>query len=201
LLEVRNLQSAQTLHPVDLRLQAGECVAILGPSGSGKSVLLRLIADLDPGSGDVILGGRSRASWSAPQWRSRVTYQAAEAAWWAPRVHQHFPAEALPAAEAMLPRLGLPITIMESEILRLSTGERQRLALVRTLAANPEVALLDEPTASLDQASTVAVETLLQERLARGLAIMLVTHSREQAARLSTRSLEFVDRRVQVAAS
>jgi ABC-type iron transport system FetAB ATPase subunit len=191
LLSIRQLQSQRSdlppAPPVDLDVAAGECVAILGPSGSGKSVLLRLIADLDPGIGSITLDGRARESWPAPEWRARVTYQAAESAWWAPDVLSHFPPSERDELRALLPSLGLSEPVLSTEVSRLSTGERQRLALIRTLCRQPAVALLDEPTASLDQASTLAVEAVLRGRLAAGLAIVMVTHSPEQASRLATR--------------
>jgi len=65
-----------------------------------------------------------------------------------------------------------------------STGERARLALLRALAASPAFLLLDEPTGALDQAATLAVEALLQERMLAGLGVVLVTHDTAQAERL-----------------
>jgi ABC-type iron transport system FetAB ATPase subunit len=187
LLEVDALRSAFG-GPFDLRLARGECVCILGPSGAGKSVLLRLIADLDPGSGDVELDGQGRGHWSGPEWRRRVVYQSAEPAWWGPDAASHFEADVAPRVSEMLPKLGLATVLLDTEIARLSTGERQRLALVRSLAVEPRVLLLDEPSAALDADSTLAMEALLHERLAAGLAILLVTHSREQARRMSHRA-------------
>ena len=78
--------------PYSFDLQAGECITVMGASGAGKSVLLRLIADLDPGSGDVLLNGQSRSQFSAPAWRQQVMYLAAEPAWWSDSVMAHFPA-------------------------------------------------------------------------------------------------------------
>jgi ABC-type phosphate transport system ATPase subunit len=95
--------------------------------------------------------------------------------------------------EELLSALGLSLNLLAVDIARLSTGERQRLALVRSLAAAPSVLLLDEPTASLDRESTCAVEALLRERLAAGVALIMVTHSLDQAERMSRRSLEMVD--------
>src|SRR5947209_5006426 len=92
--------------PVDLRVQAGECVVIQGKSGSGKSVLLRTIADLDPHEGDARLEGSACSAMPAPQWRRRVTYVAAESGWWAERVDQHFASG--DELARWLPRVGLP---------------------------------------------------------------------------------------------
>ncbi|HEY4066079.1 MAG TPA: ATP-binding cassette domain-containing protein [Burkholderiaceae bacterium] len=185
--------------PFELRLEPAECVAIVGRSGSGKSVLLRLIADLDPHEGDVRLDGRARSSWPAPAWRRQVVYQAAEPAWWAATVRAHLPAGSLAQVEALLPALGLEAAQLDAEVTRLSTGERQRMALLRSLACAPRVLLLDEPTAALDQASTLAVEALLAARVQAGLSIAFVTHSREQAERVGQRLLEVREHRIHAA--
>lgn len=180
--------------PFDLALARGECVAIVGKSGSGKSVLLRLIADMDPGTGSVALNGRNRDTWAAPAWRRQVVYQAAEPAWWAPTGAAHFGPGDADFLATMLPRLALAADRLEIDIARLSTGERQRLALVRSLALKPAVLLLDEPSASLDPASTQAMEEVLHGQLAAGTGIVMVTHSREQAARMAGRVFEMADR-------
>ncbi len=182
--------------PFDLSLAAGECVAITGPSGAGKSLLLRMIADLDPNEGTVWLDGRERHLWSPPAWRAQVVYNAAEAGWWAERVAPHFPGAALTAARALAPRLGLDPALLEATVVRLSTGERQRLALLRALSGSPPVLLLDEPTGALDEANSALVEALLAERLAAGTTILMVTHNPAQAARLGRRHLRLADRRL-----
>ncbi|WP_304307749.1 ATP-binding cassette domain-containing protein [Pseudacidovorax intermedius] len=188
-LVVRHLQSPRS-GPHALQLDGGECVAIRGRSGSGKSVLLRLIADLDPPTGGTVeLDGQPREQFSGPQWRRRVIYQSAEPAWWAPTVGDHFDAAQRLRIAQMVEALGLPQTSLDAEVLRLSTGERQRLALLRSLAREPAVLLLDEPTAALDAESTQAYEDLLRRQCGQGLAILWVTHSDEQARRVATRSL------------
>jgi ABC-type iron transport system FetAB ATPase subunit len=87
----------------------------------------------------------------------------------------------------MAVRLGLPVEAMEWEVARLSTGEKQRLALSRAFLTTPKVLLLDEPTSGLDPDATAKVEGLLRERIDSGVAVMLVTHDRDQAARLAAR--------------
>jgi ABC-type iron transport system FetAB ATPase subunit len=192
LLHVQSLMSRYG-GPFNLSVAQGECIAVMGRSGSGKSVLLRLIADMDPHDGDVMLNGRSRNAAPAPQWRRQVIYQAAEPAWWAPTVAAHLRSRELSTLEPLLLQLALDPAMLDADITRLSTGERQRMALVRSLTAEPKVLLLDEPTASLDQASTLAVEDLLRTRIARGLSVIWVTHSSEQASRVAQRIFQVRD--------
>jgi ABC-type iron transport system FetAB ATPase subunit len=173
--------------PFTFTLHAGECVAVQGPSGAGKSVLLRMLADLDPHEGEAALDGRSAASMPAPEWRSQVVYQAAEPAWWEPTAGAHFEEADRGFVDRSLAALGLAPAILDSDIERLSTGERQRLALVRSLARRPAVLLLDEPTTALDPASVGKAEALLRAGLADGMAVLIVTHSAEQAQRLAQR--------------
>jgi ABC-type iron transport system FetAB ATPase subunit len=182
--------------PVSFSLQAGECVALAGPSGAGKTLLLRLLADLDPGSGEVALDGRARAGIAAPDWRRQVALLPAEAAWWTDRVGDHF---ADPPSE--LERLGLPESAMDWAVERASSGERQRLALLRVLANAPRVLLLDEATANLDGDNARRVETLVADYLARrGAAALWVSHDPAQRERIATRTLHLDRGRVAEAA-
>jgi len=168
------LRALHRLHigPVDLRVEAGECVSVMGASGAGKSVLLRMVADLDP-------------AMPAPAWRRQVTYVPAESGWWAETVAEHFAPDAdLPA---LLPTLGLDAALAQAPVVRCSTGERQRLALLRALRPHTRVLLLDEPTSGLDPAARARVEQMLRQRLDAGGTILLVTHDIEQARRLARR--------------
>lgn len=185
-LSARSLRS-RFAGPFAFDLAAGECLAVVGPSGAGKSVLLRMLADLDPHDGDVLLDGTPCGAMPAPEWRRRVVYQPAEPAWWERTAKEHFPAEQLQAVGQMLAQLDMRSELLQTEIGRLSTGERQRLALVRSLAAGPQVLLLDEPTASLDPTSVLAVERMLEGFLAQGMSLVLVTHAHEQAQRMAGR--------------
>ena len=179
------------LSPVDLEVGERECIAISGPSGAGKSIFMRAIADLDPNEGEVSLSGLNRESFPAPHWRRQVVYVPAEAGWWADRVAGHFPDPDF-AAPTMV-RLGLPAKALDWEVAKLSTGEKQRLALTRALLVGPRVLLLDEPTSGLDPETATKVEGLLHERLADGAAIILITHDAAQAKRMASRRLVMED--------
>ncbi len=174
--------------PVSINLARGERLAIMGASGAGKSLLLRLLADFDPGEGRVVLAGEPRETIAAPDWRRRVMLVPAQAGWWAPTVDGHFELSMMDTAVAMAARLLLPPDIMKREVRVLSTGERQRLALIRAWARRPEVLLLDEPTSGLDPAATEAVEAFLVECSGKGIGIVMVTHDAMQARRMAGRT-------------
>jgi putative ABC transport system ATP-binding protein len=190
-LVVKELRS-EFAGPFDLNLGAGVCAAITGPSGSGKSLFLRMIADLDPNQGKVWLNGRERASISAPEWRKQATYVSAESGWWADTVIEHFVLYKRSEVAALAARLGLHVDLLDASIARLSTGEKQRLSLVRALLPSPPVLLLDEPTGPLDEESVAQVEALLQERMATGTSVLLVTHDPNQAERLGSQRYRMV---------
>ena len=186
MLQVRDLRTA-ILKPASFALSMGECVAIRGPSGAGKTLLLRAMADLDPNAGTVILEDRDRSTIPGPEWRRLVGYVPAEPGWWAETVGEHFADRA--AAAVFLKNLGFPDETETWPISRLSTGERLRLALVRALIMRPKVLLLDEPTAALDAASVAAVESLIAAERRSGLAVLWVTHDPSQARRIADRQL------------
>jgi putative ABC transport system ATP-binding protein len=180
---VKKLRSAFA-GPFELDLGKGQCAAITGPSGSGKSLFLRMIADLDPNDGEVWLNGRERASMAAPEWRRQAIYVSAESGWWADTVIEHFPAQRRGDIENLSGRLGVRADLLDAPVAQLSTGEKQRLSLVRALLPHPPVLLLDEPTGPLDEESVTRVEALLQERMLSGTSILLVTHDPKQAERM-----------------
>ncbi|MCF6272884.1 MAG: ABC transporter ATP-binding protein [Rhodobacteraceae bacterium] len=175
--------------PVNLSLADGEVIAITGPSGSGKSVLLRAIADLDPNEGSLRTQSGARADMPAPDWRRKVAYLPAESGWWADGVGEHFKQpEAVDFAS-----LDLPPEAMGWEVTRLSSGERQRLAFLRLLEHQPEVLLLDEPTAPLDTRNTALFEARLKRCIEMGASVILVTHDPDQTRRMANRHFVLED--------
>lgn len=172
--------------PVSLCLHVGEIVTLRGPSGIGKSRLVRAIADLEPASsGTVMLRNTALSVMPAPKWRDRVRYLAAEPGWWAETARAHFREPS--AVQTRLSSLLLAEAVMDRPIAELSTGERQRLALLRGMEGAPAVLLLDEPTSALDPESTQAVQNMLRHFAARGGAILLVTHNAAQAHEIGDR--------------
>lgn len=175
--------------PIDLAIDAGEIVALSGASGSGKSMLLRACADLDPHRGNLFLTEndteREAREFTAPRWRRRVGLLPAESQWWHDIVGDHYNGD---VATPWLETLGFTTETLRWPVARLSTGERQRLSLLRTLSVRPRVLLLDEPTASLDPENVAAVEALIElYRIEEGAAILWVSHDPQQRVRVATR--------------
>ena len=180
---VNDLRTRQ-LRVHHLHIPEHRCLCLQGESGSGKTLLLRAIADLDENQGEVCLQGRPRSDMSADQWRQTVVLVPAESAWWAESVGahaQHWPLD-------LFPPLGFDQEVLNWQVSRLSTGERQRLALLRALALSPQMLLLDEPTANLDEQHTRAVESVILSFLKHhGCAAIWVSHNTEQCQRIGWR--------------
>ncbi|WP_018876597.1 ATP-binding cassette domain-containing protein [Thioalkalivibrio sp. ALE31] len=201
LLDVRQLKTAH-LGPLDLALQPGELVQVTGASGSGKSLLLRALADLDPNTGEVMLNGQPRDAMAPVDWRRRVAYVPAETAWWGERVDEHLPVDfARAAALHLLEQVALPEASLGWEVERLSSGEKQRLGLVRALLNQPRVLLLDEPTANLDLENTKRIERAVRGYLAEeDAAALWVSHDTLQRQRLGGRILTIANGKLEVTA-
>lgn len=181
------------LQPIDLVIGAGECVTISGPSGAGKTLLLRAFADLDVHQGLAFLDAWEQRQLSGPEWRRRVAYLPAESHWWAERVVQHFAHN----GTDLLGRLGFEPECLTWEVSRLSSGERQRLALARQLAQKPEALLLDEPTANLDEHNRWLVEQCVARYCEKHKAATLwISHDAAQRRRVSSRRFRLTDHRL-----
>jgi len=169
--------------PVDIEINAGQCLAVSGASGSGKSLLLRALADLDEHKGDISLDDISMNELDAPEWRKKAALLPAESQWWFDTLGEHFSE----TDEQLIKQLGFPGNVMQWSVSRLSSGEKQRLALLRLLINKPSVILLDEPTANLDKHNTLLFEKIIEDYTKQYSACVIwVSHDAHQLERVSS---------------
>jgi len=141
------------------------------------------MADLDPHHGEVCLGEICAHDVSAPHWRKMLGLLPSESAWWYDTVAEHFTDR-----HFNLQPLHLPVQAMQWDIARLSTGEKQRLAVARLLSVHPKALLLDEPSANLDHHNVAAVEQVIRDyRQSFHCPVLWVSHDGEQIRRLADR--------------
>lgn len=182
--------------PVNLQVQPGEIVCISGASGAGKSLLLRAIADIIPHTGLVQLDAQAATSMPAPQWRKQAGLLPAENQWWHDQISEHF----VQQDNTLLVKLGFAEAAWQWQLARCSTGEKQRLALLRLLCNRPRCLLLDEPTASLDPDNIVRVESVLREYIAmQQTPVIWVSHARDQIQRVAARRFILRDGKLEAA--
>jgi len=184
------------LNGISFEVQTGELLGIVGPSGSGKSSLLRLLNRLDePSTGTVYLDGVDYRQLPPRELRRRTGMVMQRPFLFPGDVATNLrfgPAqrgEAMPEDEiaSLLERVGLA-GFAAQEVSVLSGGEQQRVSLARTLANRPEVLLLDEPTSALDEQSKLGIEELVGALVRDdGLTCVMVTHDRDQARRMCHR--------------
>jgi putative ABC transport system ATP-binding protein len=171
---------------------------ILGPSGSGKSSLLRLINRLDnPNSGRLYLNGRDYIEYNPLELRRKVSLLFQVPFLFPGTVKDNLkyccPLEDRSAAAFHLKRVGLKEEMVDTDVENLSVGEMQRVALARSLTLEPEVLLLDEPTSALDPTATQKIEELIIG-LANdmSLTVIMVSHNPNQALRIGGETLLLV---------
>lgn len=199
LLEARHLVAerdgdsgpCRVLDGVTLSLRRGMLAEVTGPSGAGKTTLLLALARLLPGvTGSLALDGRDAAEIDPAEWRSRVALLPQRPALtrgtvadslllpWSFKIRTHSEHPTQAELRSWLDRVGLAEVSLDRDATRLSVGQAARIALLRAVLVGPEVLLLDEPDASLDDESAAEVQRLSAEFASRGGAVVRVSHLR-----------------------
>lgn len=183
-----------TLEVEQLEVRGGETLCLVGPTGAGKSTLLRLLSLLElPTTGRISFAGDSPASWPLST-RRKIASVAQRPAMLNDTVRHNVEfglrmrgaTDSRPRVERILKLLRIE-SLADQNALSLSGGQVQLVALARALVIEPEVLLLDEPTANLDPAHVALVEAVVEEQRTRtGTTVVWVTHNLYQAKRLGT---------------
>ena len=200
----------RALSEVNLTVGQGEMVVLVGPTGHGKSTLLKLIyREVLPSAGQVIVLGKDVARLPArrvPQLRRRlgIVFQdirllprrtAAENVAFALRVAGLGEAETRQRARELLAQVGMEARA-EAFPSQLSVGEQQKVAIARAMAGRPLLLLADEPTGDLDAASALETAALLEKVNREGATVLMATHNRQVAQRLSGRVISLENGRI-----
>jgi putative ABC transport system ATP-binding protein len=201
----RSIGSLKLVDDISVDVRSGEVLAIVGPSGSGKSSLLRLLNRLDePTSGTVFLQDVDYRQIPPRELRRKVGMVTQRAFLFPGTVYENVsfgPRQrgeefSPPQAEELLTRVGLG-GYAGRDVTNLSGGEAQRVSLARALANSPIVLLLDEPTSALDEEAKAEVESLIRDIIREThLTCIVVTHDTAQAARMATRLMRLQGGRV-----
>jgi len=185
---------SQILSNIDLVVQRGDLVTIMGPSGSGKSTFLRLINRLsETDSGNILLNGLDIKDHPPVELRRKVgmVFQVPVVFRGSVRDNLGFGMKLWGEnidIEMLARDVDIPEDLLDAEAGKLSVGEKQRVCIARALANRPEILLLDEPTSSLDMESARIIEELLLGLCKeKDLTIFWVTHEMEQAKRIGGR--------------
>lgn len=206
ILSIQELRASAGTKPAlaaPLEIAGGDRVALIGRSGTGKSLFLRAIAGLDPvNAAEISLEGKPASAFPQPQWRARVSYLSPAPAFWGKALRQDFEraaalgihagqAPALEEAEKLLAKLDAP-GLLSLDPATLSSGERQRATLARLLWLSPQILLLDEPTSAMDARTRHLAEEMLMHWCAfpeKHRAIFWITHDTAQARNFCNRYL------------
>ncbi len=204
-------QEVRALDGVDLDIREGEFVAIMGPSGSGKSSLMNLIGALDrPTSGEMWLNGRALSEMSRDELADlrnetlgfvfqQFNLLARQDAFQNVRLPLRYARKDVGDIDARarecLELVGLG-TRMDHRPMQLSGGQQQRVAIARALSNRPRILLADEPTGALDTKTTDEIMHLMQDLNRQGITVVVITHEAD-VAKYASRQIHFRDGRIE----
>ncbi len=186
-LDCKKVTRAPWFQSLSFSLEPGQVRLLMGPTGSGKSLILRALADLDAfDSGEVFLRGTERDEIAPGSWRRQVLYLHQSAPRLAGSVLENLKITQKQNADAPRNPFGLEL---ELDAAKLSGGQAQLLAISRALATDPAVYLLDESTSALDPESAALAERELRHKLEGGAAMLWVSHDERIAKRMGAEIL------------
>jgi putative ABC transport system ATP-binding protein len=205
-------QEVRALDGVDLDIHEGEFVAIMGPSGSGKSSLMNLIGALDrPTSGEMWINGRALSEMSRDDLADlrnetlgfvfqQFNLLARQDAFQNVRLPLRYARKEIgdinARARECLELVGLG-TRMDHRPMQLSGGQQQRVAIARALSNRPRILLADEPTGALDTKTTDEIMHLMQDLNRKGITVVVITHESEVAG-YASRQIHFRDGKIEI---
>ncbi|MEQ6960708.1 ATP-binding cassette domain-containing protein [Staphylococcus arlettae] len=210
MLELRNVSyrvdNRQIINNINLKIKAGETIAIVGPSGSGKSTLLRLINNLiSPTEGELYFNNQAYENINPEKLRMEISYLLQESDLFDSTIGDNlaFPAQIRndkfnrKRAKSLLKSVGLSHYSFDTSVNHLSGGERQRVTIARQLMYTPKVLLLDEATSALDVHNSEKIESLIFKLADEGITILWITHSNDQSMRHFQKRIRIVDGQIE----
>lgn len=184
------------LKNISVNVDSGDFISVVGPSGSGKSTFLKLCAQLiSPTEGDIVYKSKSYVEYSPVEWRKSIGYCFQTPYLFGDTVMDNlkFPYSIrskkidLKRVEELFSNFKLKSDCLDNKVKNLSGGEKQRIALIRTLLFKPEILLLDEVTSALDVDNTLIVEKVIQSLNDEGITILWITHNPVQSKKYSNK--------------
>lgn len=184
------------LKDISIDVDSGDFISVVGPSGSGKSTFLKLFAQLiSPTEGNIVYKNKSYVEYSPIEWRKSIGYCFQNPYLFGDIVidNLNFPYSIrntkidLKRVEELLSIFKLGRDCLDNKVKNLSGGEKQRIALIRTLLFKPEILLLDEVTSALDVDNALIVENVIQSLNREGITILWITHNPEQSKKYANK--------------
>lgn len=198
-------EDKQILQNISITIDTGDYISIVGPSGSGKSTFLKLCCHLiSPTDGKIQFNGTDIMSLNPVELRKRISYCFQTPVLFGDTVQDNliYPytirnlSMDSKRVNELFAKFNLSMDFLGHEVKNLSGGEKQRIALIRTLLFKPEVLLLDEVTSALDVENTGIVEKGIQSLNQEGITVLWVTHSPEQSKKYANKLLTIEDGKI-----